>query len=48
MYEYSYIHFPEVTVLSATISRRLLEGQGFHLAGPLPDTDEVRYTRPVS
>jgi RimJ/RimL family protein N-acetyltransferase len=37
-----------VTGAGNTASRRLLEGQGFHLAGPLPDTDEVRYTRPVS
>jgi RimJ/RimL family protein N-acetyltransferase len=28
-----------------TASRRLLERQGFHLTGPIPGTDEVRYTR---
>jgi GNAT superfamily N-acetyltransferase len=31
-----------------TASRRLLERQGFHLTGPLPGTDEVRYTLSLS
>ena len=33
-----------VTGARNTASRRLLERQGFHLTGPLPGTDEVRYT----
>lgn len=33
-----------VTGAKNTASRRLLERQGFQLTGPLPDTDEVRYT----
>ena len=33
-----------VTVVANTASRRLLERQGFHLTGPVPGTDEVRYT----
>jgi RimJ/RimL family protein N-acetyltransferase len=32
-----------VTGAENTASRRLLERQGFHLTGPLPGTDEVRY-----
>jgi RimJ/RimL family protein N-acetyltransferase len=45
---------PEIRRLTAvtgagnTASRRLLEGQGFHLKGPLPGTDEVRYTLSLS
>ncbi len=41
----------EVTAITGaqnTPSRRLLERQGFRLAGPLPDTGEVRYTLSVS
>ena len=34
-----------VTGARNTASRRLLERQGFHLTGPLPGTDEVRYAR---
>jgi RimJ/RimL family protein N-acetyltransferase len=37
-----------VTGVQNTASRRLLERQGFHLTGPLPGTDEVRYTRSLS
>jgi len=37
-----------VTGTSNTASRRLLERQGFHLAGQLPATDEVRYTLNLS
>ena len=37
-----------VTGAQNTASRRLLERQGFHLTGPLPGTDEVRYTRNLS
>jgi RimJ/RimL family protein N-acetyltransferase len=37
-----------VTGAQNTASRRLLERQGFHVAGPLPDTDEVRYTLSLS
>jgi len=33
-----------VTSTQNTPSRRLLERQGFQLTGPLPGTDEVRYT----
>ena len=33
-----------VTGARNTASRRLLERQGFHLTGPLPGADEVRYT----
>ena len=33
-----------VTGARNTASRRLLERQGFHLTGPLPSTDDVRYT----
>ena len=33
-----------VTGAQNTASRRLLERQGFRLTGPLPGTDEVRYT----
>jgi GNAT superfamily N-acetyltransferase len=45
---------PEIRRLTAVTgadnmaSRRLLERQGFHLMGPLPGTDEVRYTRSLS
>jgi ribosomal-protein-alanine N-acetyltransferase len=41
----------EVTAITGaqnTPSRRLLERQGFRLAGTLPDTGEVRYTLSVS
>jgi RimJ/RimL family protein N-acetyltransferase len=41
----------EVTAITGaenTASRRLLERQGFRLIGPLPDTDEVRYTLSLS
>jgi hypothetical protein len=31
-----------------TASRRLLERQGFRITGPLPDTDDVRYTLSIS
>jgi RimJ/RimL family protein N-acetyltransferase len=37
-----------VTGAQNTASRRLLEHLGFHLTGPLPDTEEVCYTLPVS
>jgi RimJ/RimL family protein N-acetyltransferase len=37
-----------VTGAQNTASRRLLERQGFHLTGPLPGTDEVRYTLSLS
>jgi RimJ/RimL family protein N-acetyltransferase len=37
-----------VTGSQNTASRRLLERQGFHLTGPLPGTDEVRYIRNLS
>jgi GNAT superfamily N-acetyltransferase len=37
-----------VTSADNTASRRLLERQGFHLIGPLSDTDEVRYSRSLS
>ena len=37
-----------VTDAQNTASRRLLERQGFHITGPLPGTDEVRYTRNLS
>jgi RimJ/RimL family protein N-acetyltransferase len=37
-----------VTGAQNTASRRLLERQGFHLTGPLPGTDEVRYTLGLS
>ena len=37
-----------VTGAENTASRRLLERQGFHLAGPLPGTGEVRYTLSLS
>ncbi len=33
-----------VTSAQNTASRRLLERQGFRLTGPLPGTDDVRYT----
>jgi GNAT superfamily N-acetyltransferase len=33
-----------VTGADNTASRRLLERHGFHLAGALPDTDQVRYS----
>ena len=41
----------EVTAVTGAenmASRRLLERQGFHLTGPLPGTDEVRYTLSLS
>jgi GNAT superfamily N-acetyltransferase len=37
-----------VTGAQNTASRRLLERQGFHLTGPLPGTDDVRYTLNLS
>jgi GNAT superfamily N-acetyltransferase len=37
-----------VTGAQNTPSRRLLERQGFRLAGPLPGTENVRYTLSVS
>ena len=37
-----------VTDTGNTASRRLLERQGFDLTGPLPGTDEVRYTLSLS
>ena len=37
-----------VTGVRNTASRRLLERQGFHLTGPVPGTDEVRYTLSLS
>jgi len=37
-----------VTGAQNAASRRLLERQGFHLTGPLPGTDEVRYIRNLS
>ena len=37
-----------VTGAQNSASRRLLERQGFHLSGPLPGTDEVRYTRTLN
>jgi len=37
-----------VTGAENTASRHLLERQGFHLTGPLPGTDEVRYTMSLS
>ena len=37
-----------VTGAENTASRRLLERQGFRLTGPLPGTDEVRYTLSLS
>jgi L-amino acid N-acyltransferase YncA len=37
-------HVTAVTGTQNTASRRLLEGQGFRIAGTLPGTDEVRYT----
>ena len=37
-----------VTGAQNTASRRLLEHQGFHLTGPLPDTEDVRYTLSLS
>ena len=37
-----------VTGAHNTASRRLLERQGFHLTGPVPGTDEVRYTLNLS
>ena len=37
-----------VTDAQNTASRRLLERQGFHITGPLPGADEVRYTRNLS
>jgi RimJ/RimL family protein N-acetyltransferase len=37
-----------VTGAQNTASRRLLERQGFRIAGTLPDTDEVRYTLSLS
>jgi RimJ/RimL family protein N-acetyltransferase len=37
-----------VTGVDNTASRRLLERQGFHLTGPVPGTDEVRYTLSLS
>jgi GNAT superfamily N-acetyltransferase len=37
-----------VTGVKNTASRRLLERQGFHLTGPVPGTDEVRYTLSLS
>jgi GNAT superfamily N-acetyltransferase len=37
-----------VTDVKNTASRRLLERQGFHLTGPVPGTDEVRYTLNLS
>ncbi len=37
-----------VTGAQNTASRRLLEGQGFRIAGTLPGADEVRYTLSLS
>jgi len=37
-----------VTGVDNTASRRLLERQGFDLIGPVPGTDEVRYTLSLS
>src|SRR5215467_3975957 len=37
-----------VTGAGNTASRRLLQRQGFRLLGPLPCSDEVRYTRSLS
>ena len=37
-----------VTGAHNTASRRLLQRQGFHLTGPIPDTDDVRYTLHLS
>ncbi len=37
-----------VTGVKNTASRRLLERQGFHLTGPVPGTDEVRYKLSLS
>jgi GNAT superfamily N-acetyltransferase len=37
-----------VTGADNTASRRLLERLGFHLTGPLPGTDDVRYTLSLS
>ena len=37
-----------VTGAQNTASRRLLERQGFRLAGTVPGTDEVRYTLSLS
>ena len=37
-----------VTDAQNTASRRLLERQGFRLTGPVPGTDEVRYTLSLS
>ena len=37
-----------VTGVGNTASRRLLERQGFDLTGPVPGTDEVRYTLSLS
>jgi RimJ/RimL family protein N-acetyltransferase len=37
-----------VTGAENTASRRLLERLGFHLTGPLPCTDDVRYTLSLS
>lgn len=37
-----------VTGAHNTASRRLLERQGFRLTGPLPGSDEVRYTLSLS
>jgi RimJ/RimL family protein N-acetyltransferase len=37
-----------VTGAQNTASRRLLERQGFRITGPLPDTDDVRYTLSLS
>lgn len=37
-----------VTSAQNTASRRLLERRGFQLTGPLPGTDEVRYTLGLS
>jgi RimJ/RimL family protein N-acetyltransferase len=37
-----------VTGARNAASRRLLERQGFELTGPVPGTDEVRYTLSLS
>jgi RimJ/RimL family protein N-acetyltransferase len=37
-----------VTGARNTASRRLLQGQGFELTGPVPGTDQVRYTLSLS